>query len=567
MATSRARALFAFCPDWPVLATGRPPSEEVAVVQANRVVAASPAARVAGVVVGMRRREAQSACPGLAVVARAPALEARAWEPAVAAVEEVAPGPEVLAPGQLALGTRGPSRYFGGDAALAARVAGLVEAALPEAWRGCCRVGVADGLFTAGLAARSARPGGPLVVPGGGSAGFLAPMPVGALCTEDLQAVVGARPAELAELVSLLGRLGVRTMGDFAALPAPVVLARFGATGARAHRLAAGLASRPVTGREPPPDWSVDAELSPPAENVQSVVFVARVLAEQLHDRLAGSGLVCTRLAVVAGTEQGGTLRRSWRHDGALSASAIAERARWQLEGWALANQLSGVEGEGTGGPGAGRVTRLALVPEEVRPDGHQLGLWGADAGARDRAARAMARVQAVLGPAGVVTGVLQGGRDYLDQVRLVPWGEPREPLRPGGPVTASSEPATGAPRPARATGRAKDGPPPWPGRLPGLAPCVVHPVPVPVQLLGSQGEPVTVSSRGLLGPVPAYLVVGHRGRRQAVTAWAGPWPLEERWWAHQARRRARVQVVAEDGRAYLLAREHQEWWAEASYD
>ena len=81
----------------------------------------------------------------------------------------------------------------------------------------------------------------------------------------------------------------------------------------------------------------------------------------------------------------------------------------------------------------AGRITKLALVPEEVRPDdGRQLGFWGNDAGAASRAARALARVQGLLGPEAAMTGILQGGRDYTEQVRLVPWGEPRVPLRPG---------------------------------------------------------------------------------------------------------------------------------------
>ncbi len=80
----------------------------------------------------MRRREAQSRCPDLEVVPRDMAAEVRAWEPAVAAVETFAPGLEVLGPGRLALGARGPSRYFGGDEALAAKVDAVVEAVVAE---------------------------------------------------------------------------------------------------------------------------------------------------------------------------------------------------------------------------------------------------------------------------------------------------------------------------------------------------------------------------------------------------------------------------------------------------
>ena len=63
---------------------------------------------------------------------------------------------------------------------------------------------------------------------------------------------------------------------------------------------------------------------------------------------------------------------------------------------------------------------------------GLQPGLWG-DAGAeRERAHRALSRVQGLLGPDAVVTPVLGGGRSADDQVRLVPWGDERVP--PGPP-------------------------------------------------------------------------------------------------------------------------------------
>jgi protein ImuB len=52
------------------------------------------------------------------------------------------------------------------------------------------------------------------------------------------------------------------------------------------------------------------------------------------------------------------------------------------------------------------------------------------------------------------------------------------------------------------------------------------------------------------------------------VTAWAGPWPLEERWWDPEASRSAhRFQVVDADGTAWLLVLERGAWCAEARYD
>ena len=374
----------------------------------------------------------------------------------------------------------------------------------------------------------------------------------------------------------LLVRLGIKTLGDFAALPAPSVLGRFGTEGLRAHRLASGLEERPVLPRPAQPDWTVTTELDPPAGELQAAAFVGKALADELHARLAHEGLVCTRLAIEAETEHAERLRRSWRHEGPFGAGAIGERVRWQLEGWAEA-----------GGATSG-ITKLTLVAEEVRPDdGRQLGFWGKGAGGAGRAARALARVQGMVGPEGALTAVLQGGRGHAEQVRLVPWGEPREPLRPGGPdvagppgaapraTTPLRAQARGAPRVQQGANskpskpgrpRARGEVPSWPGRLPGPAPALVHRAPLAAEVTDGTGTPVSVSSRGLSSASPAWLAV-EGGPPMAVETWAGPWPLEERWWDSGGRRRARFQVCTAGGGAYLVSREKGRWWVEATYD
>ncbi|MGN6694660.1 MAG: DNA polymerase Y family protein, partial [Aquihabitans sp.] len=113
------RTLVVWCPDWPVLASEPEPAAPVIVVRANRVVAASMAARAAGVEVGLRRRAAQRRCPSVEVVDHDPGRDARAFEPVASSLDAITPGVEVTRPGTLAFGTLGPSRYFGGDDALA----------------------------------------------------------------------------------------------------------------------------------------------------------------------------------------------------------------------------------------------------------------------------------------------------------------------------------------------------------------------------------------------------------------------------------------------------------------
>jgi protein ImuB len=349
------RLLVASVPDWPVVAAGCSPDAPAAVVSANRVVAATAAARSEGVRPGLRRREAQGRCPDLAVIAADPGRDGRRWEPVVAAVEFLTPAVEILAPGALSLATLGPSRYFGGDAAFGERVADVVDRTVGQA---ACRAGIADGLFAAGLAARVAGTGSAgrvVVVAPGKSREWLAPYPVSALGLEH------------EDLTDLLLRLGVRTLGDLAALPGPSVLGRFGASGAAAYRLARGLDDRLLAARTPPPDLVVAAELDPPEQRIEAAAFVVKALAGELQDRLDSAGLACTRVAIEVETEHGEHLIRHWRHEGALTASAISERARWQLEGWLVSASWragwSVPEGDRLAG-----LTRLAWLA--VRPVG-----------------------------------------------------------------------------------------------------------------------------------------------------------------------------------------------------
>src|SRR5256885_2125796 len=89
---------------------------------------------------------------------------------------------------------------------------------------------------------------------------------------------VGVQGRAGAAWVELRVRLGIRTRGARAVLPAPAVLARFGPDGALAHRLVRGLDERPVAARTPPPDLVVTTELDPPADRVDTAAFAARAL-------------------------------------------------------------------------------------------------------------------------------------------------------------------------------------------------------------------------------------------------------------------------------------------------
>ncbi|MGH9102066.1 MAG: DNA polymerase Y family protein [Acidimicrobiales bacterium] len=541
------RTLVVWCPDWSLTAAslgGSGPA--VAVLDGELVVAASASARREGVVPGQRRREAQGHCPGIAVVERDHSLEARQLEAVAAAVETLCPEVEVRSPGSCAIGTRGPSRYLGGDEALVRRVDGvLAELGESRGWSWpWWRTGVADGPFAASQAARRA-----VVVPPGRSPDFLAALPVETL--------------ERPELTDLLRRLGIRTLGELAALPESDVVARFGSEGSWAHRMAAGRDDRRLEARVPPPDLVVTAELDPPADQVDRAAFAARAMAAQLLEQLGRLGLACSRVRVEAETEHGERRARSWGQDLPYTAPALAERMRWQLEGW-----LCGAAGARTAEAGASEpedvptagLSLLRLVPEEVvRDGGRQPGLFGGEAEMDQRVARALARVQGMLGPEAVVTATLAGGRDPAERTLLVPWGE----ARPASSSLAAAGARSGRPGGARAAGEVRT----WPGRLPPPAPALAYPAPLPAEVVGGDGRPVEVDGRGAHGSVPRRVTLGG-GPWREVVAWAGPWPTDVRWWDRTARRRrARIQVVLEGGEAHLLALEGRRWWLEASYD
>ncbi|SFW70425.1 DNA polymerase Y family protein [Amycolatopsis australiensis] len=518
------RLLVLWCPDWPVVAAGAAagtsPLLPAAVFSGNRVVACSASARRQGVRRGMRRRDAQSRCPDLVVHQHDPDRDARLFEPVAAAVESQAVGVEVVRPGVVAVPVGGAAGYFGGEEALAELLIDQVETRAGVE----CQVGIADGLFAAVLAARRAA-----LVPPGDTPRFLAPLPIGEL----------DQPGDdRGELVGLLRRLGLATLGAFAALAERDVAGRFPKDAVLAHRLARGLAERPPLRRALPPDLTVTQTFDEPLRRIDEAAFVAKTLGERFFAVLANHGLACTRLAIVAVTEAGEERVRVWRCAEPLTARSTADRVRWQCEGWLTARDR----------PTSG-IVRLRLDPEEVvggQALQLQLGSMGRDADAAERAGRALVRIQGLLGPEAVVTPLLDGGRGPAERVRLVPWGEPRRPV-------------------------AEDRP--WPGRLPPPSPIRVPPRPPAASVLDAVGDVVRCTGRGELSYPPATVAVDG-GPARRVLGSAGPWVVRPPLPAHGGEPPlARVQVVLEgehDDLALLLrvtVGDDPQWTVEGVYD
>ena len=513
------RALVVWCPDWPVVAALRvrdlPGHLPAAVFTANRAEAVNAAAREFGVRRGMRRRDAQSRCPELLVLDADPDRDARAFEDVLVALEELRPGVAPLRPGLVAL--RSPGRFYGGEteagAVLAECVVGLGIRDV--------RVGVADELFTAEQAARTAPVQESVVVPVGESGAFLRPLPVEAL--------------DEPETVGLLRRLGLTSLGDLAGLPSASVTSRLGPRAAWVHRVLHGGGARPLDTRTPPPELAVHVDFEPPLADAEAVCFSTRRTAERFVAQLGERQLVCTDVLVEVFVDALGghelASERRWLHPRWFTSADLVDRLHWQLVGSLKAGRI--------GAP----VTRVRLVPEQVVAESvHADGLWG---GTDSRVERGIARVQGMLGPEAVVAPVLQGGRSPAERQALVPWG-----TRPAG---------------------LRDVTEPWPGRIPGPAPSRVFDVPLDAEVVDDSGRPVRVTERGVVTGGPARLQVApaRRGSRwTAIAGWAGPWPVEERWWLDPTAGRAvRFQLVGVDGRAWLMRWSVDGWVVEAAYD
>ncbi|MET1052334.1 MAG: DNA polymerase Y family protein [Mycetocola sp.] len=520
-ALSPVRTLLLWCPDWPTRAAaiehGIAPEAPLALIDRGEVFACSPSARSDGVRRGLRVREAQSRCPDLIAMPYDPVLDHRAFEPVIVAVEQIVPGVQLSRPGSCVMRARGPSRYYGGERPAAqALLDTLAAIGVPGA-----RVGIADGPFAAEQAAKLRSPAvtdAVRIVPVGSSPEFLAGFGVDILDRPDL--------------AGLLRRLGITTLGDFAALEEMQVRDRFGPDGVLAYRLASGADPSDVDARTPPADHSSVVEFEPPLDRVDQVAFAFRTAAEEFVARLQASSLVATAIRIDVSTEGGDSRSRTWLHPRWFTAGDVLDRVRWQLQGAGLAESGLG-----------SAISRLRVEPESVDPAGnHENGLYG---GANDeRIHSGLSRVQGMVGHAGVLTARIAGGRQPSDRRILVPWGD----LPPGGEASVRASQAL-----------------PWPGRLPGPPPATVYPERQRVLVHAAGGAEIVVDERGELSGVPVQFT-GPGSAAAPVSAWAGPWPVTERWWDGGSRLN-RFQLVDASGGAWLLVLDESGWWAEARYD
>jgi protein ImuB len=281
----------------------------------------SAPAEAFGVVRGMRLGEAMSRCPALRLVPPDPEGVRSLWHTVLDRLEAIGAEVESDRAGAAFFESGGLHGLHGGD------LPGVLAAARRALGPGA-RLGAAPSRFAAHAAALQARarrrpPGatdaplrGTVVVADDAARDFLAPLPVALLRT---------RP-ELQALPEVFERLGIRTLGEVAALPSRAMAERFGHPGLLALDLARGR-DTPLAPRRPPEPVVERLELPEAASGQQLEraldLLVARVLARRERRGRALRGLAVSARFVAGGT---------WRTAIALrQASADPERIRLAL--------------------------------------------------------------------------------------------------------------------------------------------------------------------------------------------------------------------------------------------
>jgi protein ImuB len=267
----------------------------------------SAPAEAFGVVRGMRLGEAMSRCPGLRLVPPDPEGVRSLWNTVLDRLEAIGAQVESDRAGAAYFESGGLRGLHGGD------LTGVLEAARRTLGPGA-RFGAAPCRFAAHAAALQVRPRRSRregqAASAAGRAGrhsfvvkeraqrdFLAPLPVSLLRTR----------FELEVLPELFEQLGIRTLGEVAALSARAVAERFGHPGLLALDLARGR-DTPLEPRRPPEPVTERLDL-PEAASGQQLERALELLLARVLARRERRGRALRALAVSARFVAGGTWR------------------------------------------------------------------------------------------------------------------------------------------------------------------------------------------------------------------------------------------------------------------
>jgi len=271
------------------------PTALLAPEDSRRIWQASSLARRQGVRPGLTVSQAIGLCPTLALLEPDPVFYDEQFARLLLHLEQVSPVIEPAELGRAYVGVDGLEGLYGAPL----RQLEIIEAAAAEeGQRGGVRLGWARGKFAAWVAATRAKPGEPVIVTDAARVAFLRAQPL---------AVLPLDPDDHRRLL----QLGLKTLGDFIALPEAAVTAQFGRAGRAAWRLAAGRTDEPVRGRVRPQPIVATLDFPSP---------------------VADSGMLAHTIGVLIEHALRDPRRTGWRVQTARVRAALEQGASWMIE-------------------------------------------------------------------------------------------------------------------------------------------------------------------------------------------------------------------------------------------
>ncbi len=260
--------------DDPSLA-GRPVVVGGAPDQRGVVAAASYEARRFGIHSAMPMARAVRLCPDLVRLPGDPAKYAQVSTRVFEVLDGFAPLVEPISLDEAFLDVTGQERHFGPPESLGRRIKDSVRAAVGLT----ASVGIAPCKFAAKLASDHGKPDGLVIVSATDLLDFLHPLPVDRLWG------VGRKTAP--RLIAL----GLKTIGDVAARPAPWLRDQLGEQGLVLRELALGHDDRPVVPDEPAKSLSSEMTFAEDLTDRAELLAVLADQAQRVAARLRRAGL------------------------------------------------------------------------------------------------------------------------------------------------------------------------------------------------------------------------------------------------------------------------------------
>jgi protein ImuB len=407
------------------------------------------------------------------------------------------------------------------------------------------RVGIAGSKLAARVAAE--LPSSPTIVPEGDEAGFLAPLPLTRLAPE-------------IEAASMLQRWGIESIGQLARLPESDVATRLGEIGRALHWAARGIDPTPLNPRQLPPEFREGMELEWPLVALEPFLYIASAALDRLAARLEIQGFACRRLELTMNLEPDG-----W-HSRAIDLPAPTRDVKTMLT-------LLRLDLERT--PPGAPVAAFSIVAHPDRPRRAQLSLFGPAALSPDKLATTIARLAAMLGEDRIGMAMTVDGH-LPERYALGTYDPPPPPdlkcgpqksrgllavrvLRPPIPVEVTTEEGAEGLRityvRTKGLGPGAEGQG-GPAQSHGPQPLALGPA--------SARRPAPPSH----GPVRPSLGAPPLDINGPVLTCAGPWRVEEAWWANVPIGRQYWDVELEGGGGYRMFQVRRgEWIVDATYD